>query len=180
VNPEERVKAWTPLWRTPTRSEAAEILRTSRDITDALLDGVPSKRMAEIGPLGGGVWSINDLIGHLATWEERALIIMGARQPLADAAAQPSTTDEFNAFHIERKRRWSAARIRKDAAAVRSDLLAAIAGATDDDWLTKVDTGNGRSALGLYLGKVLTGEKYGYYAHDLAHYRDLRKATGAS
>ena len=173
---EARVKAWTPLWRTPTRAEAVAVLRSGREVTDSLIDELSAKRMSEIGPLGGGAWSITDLIGHLATWEERALVIMGARQSPAHLG-RAQTTDEFNAFHVERKRRWAPARVRRDADAVRNELIAAIGDTTDERWLAKVDTGSGKSALGLYLGKVLTGEKYGFYAHDLAHYKDLRRAT---
>jgi len=172
-----RVKAWTPLWRTASRAEATAILRTTRDVTDSLIDGVPAKGMEEIGPLGGGAWSLKDFIGHLASVEEAALVVLGVRR--SPSVPEPRTTAEINALRIARKRAWSLARVRKDAAAVRNDLMNAIAEATDARWLEKVDTARGRSALGLVLGKVLTGEKYGYYAHDLAHYKDLKRATAS-
>ncbi|MBA2608134.1 MAG: DinB family protein, partial [Actinobacteria bacterium] len=133
------MKAFTPIWRTATREQAIGILQGTREVTDSLIDNLSARRLTVAGPLGGGVWSIKDLIGHLATWEERALVILGARKPASGSGNAPQTTDER--------------------------------------WLERTDIGGKRSALGLVLGKLLTGEKYGYYAHDLAHYKDLKRAV---
>ena len=134
-------------------------------------------QLTAVGPLGGGLWSIKDLLGHLATWEERALVIAGAWKPPKAASSVPTTTDAFNAVNIDRKRGWSWSRVSTDAARVRTALLEMIEEMDDGTWRAKVAVGESRSALGLVLAKLLTGARYGYFAHDLAHYADLRKAV---
>ncbi len=47
----------------------------------------------------------------------------------------------------------------------------------DERWFGKIDVGGKRSALALVLAKMLNGDKHGFFAHDLAHKRDLDEAV---
>ena len=170
----------TPIWRTPTQAEAAAILRTCRAFTDGLVGGLTAEERQAVGPLGGGTWSVKDLLGHLATHEHRALLVLGVRAPAGeeDEVAITAIAD-FNARHLERKRAWSLAEVEADYAATRDELVAAIEATDDGRWREKIPTGRGRSALGLVLGKMLNGDKWGLYAHDLAHRKGLERAGEA-
>ena len=61
---------FTPLFRMPTRAEAREILVASRGRTESLIEGLSDARLKTQGQLGGGQWSIKDLLGHLAESEK--------------------------------------------------------------------------------------------------------------
>jgi hypothetical protein len=160
----------------PTRAEALEILRNSRVRTEALIAGVDEAQMKTLAALGGGNWSVKDLIGHLAGWEELALVHITGQRPRHLPRAFTSA-DEFNAAEIERKRDWSLAKVRKDAERVRTALLAAIESMDDEHWMSKVEAGKGRSTLALVLGRTLAGGRHGLFAHDLAHLRDLDRSV---
>ena len=171
---------FVPVWRTPSRAQAIEILRTCRGWTDAVVGELTSKERTVVTRLGGGTWAVRDLLGHLATHEHRALVVMGARPAGPDDVL---TTFEdvaaFNAHHVEQKRAWSLRKVESDYRRTRDELVAAIASTSDERWLEKVPTGRGgsRSALALVLAKMLNGDKFGYFAHDLAHRRDLEAAA---
>ena len=166
----------TPLWKTPTRAQAVEILRACRASTEATIAPLSPKQLTMPTVLGDGTWSIKDLLGHLATWEERALVTAGLRSAPKRAPAFASVA-EFNAHHLERKRAWSLAKVRKDYDAVRTDLVVGIEAMDDERWYEKIDVGGKRSALALVLAKMLNGDKHGLFAHDLAHARDLERAA---
>lgn len=88
-----------------------------------------------------------------------------------------ASVDDRNAADIERKRRWSVKHVRKDFEDMRFALLQAIDEMEDERWTAKIQTKTGRSALGLVLGRLLVGGRYGLFAHDLAHIRDLEKTV---
>lgn len=167
---------FTPLWKTPSQTAAVEVLVTCRRWTDALVAEAGSKERTAPTALGDGSWSIKDLLGHLATHEHRALLVLGARTPSAADKASFADVAAFNAHHLAKKRRWSLEKVESDYARTRDELVSAINATSDDRWREKIAVGNGRSALGLVLGKMLNGDKYGYFAHDLAHGRGLQQA----
>jgi uncharacterized protein (TIGR03083 family) len=166
-----------PLWKTPSREQAAEILRACRASTDHLLAPLTPEQLTVPTPLGDGTWSIKDLLGHLATWEARALVVAGAR-PKSD---EPTFTDvdELNAHHLARGRAMSLDDVRAEYDDVRTALIDAIEAMSDEQWLEKIPAGKGRSARALVIAKLLNGNKYGYLAHDLAHRADLEKAVAS-
>ena len=55
--------------------------RSWRGLTEAL-DGIPEERLGEAGAVG--TWSVKDVMGHLAFWDEQAL--MAAERHLAGQA----------------------------------------------------------------------------------------------
>jgi len=165
-----------PLWKMPSRAQAREILIVTRARTLALVGDLENSQMTLVTQLGGGVWSVKDLLGHLAGYEEQAVSVVTGRKPPFDFGRFGSV-DERNAADIERKASWSVTRVRRDLDAARSELLHAIDDLGEDQWMAKIPVGGGRSSLGLALGRLLVGGRHGLYAHDLAHVRDLRKAV---
>jgi uncharacterized protein (TIGR03083 family) len=158
------------------RAEALEILRSSRSGTGALIEGLTEAQLTARTSLGGGNWSIKDLIGHLAGVEEVALAVITGKRP-AYLTASFSSAKGFNDAEIERKRNWSLAKIRKDAERVRAALLKEIETMDDERWTSKIQIGTGRSALVLVLGRMLVGGRHGPFAHDLAHLYDLERSV---
>jgi hypothetical protein len=159
-----------------TRAEALEILRSSRARTEGLMAGFTDAQLKTVTSLGGGDWSIKDLIGHLAVWEELALAQITGRRP-AHLKGSFTTADELNAAEIERKRNWTLARVRKDAGRVRTALMGAIENMDDERWMSKVQFGRSRSTLALVVGRTLGGGRHGPFAHDLAHLHDLERSV---
>jgi uncharacterized protein (TIGR03083 family) len=161
-----------------TRAEALEILRSSRVRTEALMEGLTEAQLTARTSLGGGHWSIKDLIGHLAGVEEVALSVITGKRP-AYLTASFSSAKGFNDAEIERKRNWSPAKIRKDAERVRAALLKEIETMDDERWTSKIQIGERRSALALVLANALVGGRHGPFAHDLAHLYDLERSIKA-
>lgn len=164
------------MWKTPTREQAKTILLACRAWTDREIEGLDAKQLTTPTVLGDGTWSIKDLLGHLAAWEERALVVAGVR-PSPASSLSFASADDFNAHHLALRRSWSLPKVRRNYVSVRSSLVSAIDGMTDDEWFRKVSVANGTSALALVLARLLTGARHGYFAHDLAHGRDLEEAV---
>lgn len=161
-----------PIWKTPTRTQAVAKLQACRAVTDEMISPLSAKQRTPPTTLGDGTWTVKDLLGHLAMWEERALGIIAGEMALPFA-----TADEMNAHGLERTRAMSLPKVEREYARVRTALVDAIEAMDDERWLAKVDTGSGRTALALRLGKLLVGGRHGYFAHDLAHGVDLTKAV---
>jgi len=161
-----------------SRAEALEILRTSRAKTDALIARLDESQIAQRAALGGGEWSVKDLIGHLAGWEYLAL--SWARDGTwPDDAGTFTTGDEFNAAGIERKRDWTLERIRADSERIRAELVEAIEKMDDERWHAEVEAFGGKRPLHEVIGQILAGDKHGLFAHDLAHLHDLEESVRA-
>lgn len=160
----------------PTRAQAMEILDVTRSRTEELVADLTEGQMRRPTQLGGGGWSIKDLLGHLAGYEEQAVALVTGEKPRFDFGRFGSV-DERNAADIERKRSWSVKRVRQDLESMRAALVNAIEETDDERWTAKIQTSSGRSALALVLGKLLVGGHYGLFAHDLAHITDLKKSV---
>lgn len=165
-----------PLFRMPTRAEAKEILLASRARTEGLIEGLSDAQLKAQVQLGGGEWSIKDLLGHLAGYEQQAVAVATEKKPTFDFSKFGSI-DERNAADVERKRSWSLKRVREDLEGQRKALLEAIDTMDDTRWGNKIPTRTGRSSLALVLGRLLSGDRHGLFAHDLAHIRDLEKSV---
>lgn len=62
---------------TPSREAAIGIIRDARARLDELIEELSDSQIEAKGTLGGGDWSVKDLIGHLASWEQRSLPWLG-------------------------------------------------------------------------------------------------------
>ncbi|HVF11774.1 MAG TPA: maleylpyruvate isomerase N-terminal domain-containing protein [Actinomycetota bacterium] len=165
----------TPLWKMPTRAQAKEVLISSRERTLALVEQLDQRQMKERTQLGGGAWSVKDLLGHLSGYEEQAVALATGKKPRFDFGKFASV-DGRNAADIERKRTWTVKRVLDDLGSTRASFLEVIGNMDDERWTSKIQTRSGRSALALVLGKLLVGGHHGLFAHDLAHHRDLEKS----
>jgi len=168
------MEGFQPIGRLPSRAEAIDHLRAQRARLLAAIDGLSDKQMKAPSMLGGGEWSIHDLLGHLASCETRVVALLTG-QPLP-AVFFEMTVDDRNAAEVARKRAWTVQRIRRESTDVHTALLQAIRDSTDDRWTEKIPIGGGRtSALGLVAGRILAGK--GLFAHDMAHMRDLERSV---
>ncbi len=55
------------------RRQAIDELERDHQAIHRLLDGLPDDQWSLPATVGDGDWSVKDLIGHLASWEEIAL-----------------------------------------------------------------------------------------------------------
>lgn len=114
---------------------------------------------------------MKDLVGHLASWEELALVWAEQKRPRDPS---PLVTDDYNAREVARRRDWPLARVTEESAMTHARLIEAIERMDDDAWAVPVDVpGRGAAPLGLVIGRVLGGDAHGLFAHDLAHLDDL-------
>jgi len=155
----------------PTRRRAIRILEEGRARTLDLIEGLPRSALTTVG-LGGGEWSPKDLIGHLASWEEYALDALaawhrGERAPIDELQFSISTSG-INRQNVERKARWSLARVRGDAERTHAELIAVVEGMSDARWRGPV-TERGRKPLAIRIGGILGGPG-GHFRHDESHH----------
>ena len=118
-----------------TPTEAAHILEEGQAELDRLAARVPDDEATRRNAIGGGEWSLKDLTGHLAHWEELALETLsrcradGVLIRVADA-----DVDVENANDVARKLDWPLDRVRSEAAATHAQLVDGIRSTSDDDW----------------------------------------------
>lgn len=94
-------------------------------------EGLSESTLEEPGVVG--LWSVWDVLGHIATWEDEALkalsqILQGKRNPYGDI-------DAFNAQEQERKRDFSLDQIKKDLEATHERVVAFLAGAPESAYV---------------------------------------------
>lgn len=155
-----------------TRAEALTTLREARARLTALIEDLSDEQIEAPATLGGGDWSIKDLIGHLAAWEERALPWVESADG-TDGRTYPPT-DEFNAQQVERRGGWPLNRVRDEAAHTRTRLIDAIERLDDAAWQAEVPVpGHDPLPRGVLVGMILAGDEHGPFAHDLAHLSDV-------
>src|SRR5262245_31819877 len=101
-----------------TRKDAVDTLEDGQHRLDALFSTLSDDRFGRAGTMAGGEWSAKDRMGHIAFWEEIALATIDTwRKGEAlrfDQAYVPGGTDALNAWNEQRKRRWAAARVRRE------------------------------------------------------------------
>jgi hypothetical protein len=162
----------------PTREEAAATLESLRDRVLELLARVPEGRRTQEG-IGGGDWSVKDLMGHLAHWESLALEAIEAwgrdSRPVAETyfAGGAEAIDAANAKDAERKAAWDYEEVRVDADDVHARLLEAIKGMSDEQWQAKAPyPTERRNTMASLLGSILGAPK-APFGHASAHLPDL-------
>ncbi|MCA1727155.1 MAG: DinB family protein [Actinobacteria bacterium] len=162
----------------PPRQEALTTLRDLRAHVLELLARVPGSEHTRPG-IGGGDWSVKDLLGHLAFWEELALEAIGAwgrgERPRAETyfAGQAAAIDAANAEDQARKRPWDYEEVRTAADDTHARLLMAIESMSDEDWRAKAPyPTERRDRMGSMLGSIL-GAPQLPFGHASAHLPDL-------
>ncbi|HWC29280.1 MAG TPA: maleylpyruvate isomerase N-terminal domain-containing protein [Dehalococcoidia bacterium] len=161
------------------REEAIDVLRAGHEEVCSLVSGLSEPAVVHTG-LGGGDWSVKDLLGHLTSWEEHALgaieaWLAGRDAPIGAALSTEGGVDNVNAETLAAKSALACARIQRDFEDVHSRLLEAIASMSDADWQTPVRA-RPRTSRGDALGSILSGT--GPFGHAGAHLDDLRMWVG--
>ncbi len=107
------------------RRHAVERMRRSRQATLALLESLPASAIRR--PRTQGAWSVQDVLVHIAAWEEegaRRLELIrrgrGDRILFYETAAE---ADAFNARAVSSARRASLSRVRARLAQARTRLI---------------------------------------------------------
>jgi DinB family protein len=166
------------------RVEAIARLRDGQARLDKLLAGLSANDLTRPGTIGGG-WSVKDLIGHIATWEQLALCsihefgshdIPWAERPEGVLSA-PATgkVAAFNARTLLENGALSLRKIRATARRTHEELLSAIESLDDRGWKAKAfypTSNNRRRTLAALLGTILAAES-GAFRHNLDHIPDL-------
>jgi hypothetical protein len=159
----------------PGRYEALAILDRLRAELLGIVDRLSPGQRTQRG-LGGGDWSIVELLGHVESWEEHVLGAIDAwsKQQTAPIheALNHAGIDAINAGEIARKARRSYEEQRDSIVATRLRLRVAFEAMSDGEWDSPPLPGLDRTA-GVMLGSLL-GSDDGPFTHDAAHMPDLR------
>ena len=168
---------------TPSRHEAISTLREGQKRLDELLARLSDEDLVKPATIGGGDWSAKDLVGHIASWEELALSSLAewrrGEMPGVERPGGPMTgsdaVDAFNARAVEVKRGLPLQEVVQHARSTHQDLLEAIDGLSDDEWLAKApyQGTDGRDRLLATLLGFLTAAPERPFGHVFAHLPDL-------
>ncbi|HWQ11427.1 MAG TPA: DinB family protein [Roseiflexaceae bacterium] len=133
-----------------------EVLEASWRQLDEAIEGLDDAAMTEPGVTGA--WSVKDLLGHVAAWEQLALRhIEDWRAGAAPQGVWGPAVDSFNAAESERRREAPLAAVREELTGTRQRLRAALAGLTDSDWDAVVGEGEDAAPLSRWVGGSLGG-----------------------
>jgi hypothetical protein len=162
----------------PTRDNAVATLEELRSEVLELLARVPEGERTRPG-LGGGEWSVKDLLGHLAFWQELALEAIDAwrreERPRVEAyfEADAAGIDAANAEDNARKAAWDYEDVRGGYDETHAALVDAIGSMDDQAWARKAPyPAERRDRMVTLLGSVLGAPKRPF-GHASAHLPDL-------
>ena len=159
-----------------SRDDAIRTLEDGHAALAAAVRSLSDEQMTRRPALGGGDWSVADLLGHVASWELRALHVSDLwrlGEPVPSLAEQGGL-DAVNARAVTEWRRRPLDRIRRDATDAHRGLIDLVAGLSDGEWGSLVPmTGGRRHRLSTMLGSA-TGGPAGPFAHIEAHLPDVR------
>jgi hypothetical protein len=162
----------------PGPDRALEILGEGQEALDRLFARLSDEAMVQPATIGGGDWSAQDLLGHLAYWQELAA------DAIADWRSGQSLRywrlfensggiDGVNAQNQAVTSAQSLAQVRERADRSRKALIAAITSLTEGDWVSDlVGPAGGPNRLDELLGGIL-GAKDRPFGHAFAHLNDL-------
>jgi len=112
-----------------------------------------------------GDWSVKDVLGHLASWEEE---LIGWIERFARGEAPPGlgmSVDDWNAQQARKKWDWTLAEVMEDLLATRRRLLDLVNSLPDDVFLRPAPP----PATGAYIPRLLNV----LADHDRKHWDDL-------
>jgi hypothetical protein len=161
---------------TPSREDALATLAEGQAQLERLFGRLTEEQMMRPATIGGGDWSAKDLMGHIALWEEIALVTIDAwlkgQRPPIEETFTVGDTDGLNEWNQERKRDWPLERVRADSEATHRRLISAIEDMSDDDWESPKAFEGDEEDLRAELGGVL-GAPQRPFGHAFAHLPDL-------
>jgi hypothetical protein len=160
-----------------SQAEALAVLQEGQSQLQELLGSLSDDDLVRPATIGGGDWSAKDLIGHIAFWEEIAVVTLEAwlrgEKPPLETAFTSGSVDQLNAWNQERKRSWPLERVRADSDETHRRLIASIQDMSGEQWITpRPFEGDQPEDLGSELGGVL-GAPGRPFGHAFAHHPDL-------
>jgi hypothetical protein len=164
--------------------EALAILEEGQSEMLNLLEAIPKENLDN--PLGSGDWSIKDLVGHIASWEElavKALREWRERKPLTvqGIVDVQGGVDSFNAAEVRRHRKASAEEVLERESTIHQELLSEISAVDLDVWAEPPYYETKRpKTLGGTVGAITGGKTRGDFGHVFDHIDDLRSYLEAS
>jgi hypothetical protein len=159
---------------TPSRTDALALLEKGWIRLHQFLGRLPNEDMVRRGTIGGGEWSAKDLLGHIATWEDRALQVIRAWRG-GEPLPPPEETDAFNARTVAEKEKLPLAQVRSDSARTHQELVESIAGLSDEEWTAAVSRRPSDETdleVGALVGRV-TAAQDRLFGHAFDHLPDL-------
>jgi uncharacterized protein (TIGR03083 family) len=164
----------------PTQAEAIRILAEEHGTVAELIARLRPHDFTRPATIGGGDWSAKDLLGHLTSWEEHALVALAAWRrgepaPIQRALRTPGL-NATNAEAVEADRKRSPQEVRTRFDEVHARLVDEIRAMTSAKWEAPPRPRSRRS-LGVVLGGIV-GSPAGEFAHASAHLPDLRAFVG--
>ena len=149
------------------RGEVRTVVEDSWRQLDAALADLDAAALAEPGVVGD--WSVKDLVGHVAAWEQRALHLIAAwRGGAGRDGIEDVAVEDYNAAEAERRHAWSLAQVQAEAAETRAQLRQALEALTDEDWVAPLRVGEQEAQVGTWVGNVLGGALPGSHADEHA------------
>ncbi len=159
---------------TISREESVRELGRLNQQLQVLLAQVPEGAWDVPGTIGGGDWSVRDLVGHVASWERLALEAIASAGTAGPLALPTEELDELNAKMLEQDRTLGLPDLRQRAQDTHARLLSEIEGLDDRTWETELLVGPGEAQkLGELVGS-LTGAEDHPCGHLQAHLPDLQ------
>jgi len=160
------------------RHEALRTIEEGWTDLDALFGRLSDRAFAKPASIGGGEWSAQDLLGHIATWEAIALAALGdwreGKRPwIEDVFAADGGIDELNAKTVTEKRDLSLEAIRSDSERIHWRLAEELIRLSDGEWTARAPyETERRQRLGELLGSIMGAPKRPF-GHAFAHVPDL-------
>jgi len=168
---------------TPSRHEALSTLSEGQKRLGELLARLSDDDLVKPATIGGGDWSAKDLIGHVAAWEEQALISLAewrrGETPAVEKPGGPMSgsggVDAFNSRAVQEERGVSLQEVVEHARATHQELIEAIEGLSDEEWLANAPytVPDGHERLLVTLLGFLTAAPQRLFGHAFAHLPDL-------
>ncbi len=152
------------------RDEAIVKLRAARRELYDSLSGISDEELMR--PNAAAKWSIKDLLGHIAAWDEETLRIIQAFAMQTNPLYSYSISDRsdfavWNAEQVQLRQDRSMEQIRLELENSRRDLIQIVEGLTDQVLMRSKVTPWGKQRTGFELLEEAA-------AHDLEHARDVR------
>jgi hypothetical protein len=155
--------------------EALRIVQDGHAQVQGLITRLSDEEVSRPGTLGEGGWAVSDLIGHLASWEDRTLEAFRCARTggTFQALIGIRSVDELNERNMAAWRKRPPERVRGDAREIRDRLVRALRDCSPAEWRTLVTMSTGRRhQLATLAGSTLGGPE-GPFTHAGAHIPDL-------
>lgn len=158
-------------------SEAVDVLESGHETLMALVAELSPERGSEPRALGGGDWSVKDLIGHVETWEQVALDSLedfrsGAPARIGQIVTGRESLDTFNLGEVRRKAESQWTDALHSYQETHRRLVGELRAMSDEEWNAPIpDRPEGSLGDGLGSNTGAPGKPFG---HVFAHLDDLK------